>query len=188
MSLLPTRRPQPGPEPAQHLPAPGAPIWMPDELPPLGQIRTDGTVYAIYLPIGLRDWAPWRIITADHRALPPVTFRVVYGPEWTVLPTVVEIVGLLTRSAAPTPVPPANTQPASANDPAKRPRTFHPGDPCPPDLRGVITSDGQIWPASDWDHGVLATWEELLALHQELVEIPTAALLARAAASPVTTR
>jgi hypothetical protein len=148
---------------------------MPEVLPPLGQVRTDGTVYAIYMPIGLRDWAPWRIITADHRALPPVTHQVVYGQEWRVLATIVEIIGRLSDAA---PSAPAIGTPATG--PVTRPRTFRPGDDCPPDLQGVITPDGQIWPAVEWNHAVLATWEELLALHGMVVEIPSAALLAYA--------
>jgi hypothetical protein len=133
---------------------------MPDTLPPAGQIRTDGQAYAIYLPAGLRDWAPWHILHGTRQFL-PVTHQVVR--HWRVLGSLADLL------TPPAPAPRPAAEPARA-------RTFTPGQPRPDDVAGVLTPDGQIWPACDWD-GVLTTWEELLALHGPVVEIPTKTLL-----------
>lgn len=152
---------------AAHPRRPTGATWRPDQLPPRGQIRTDGTTYAIYLPLSLTDPTPWHVVSRDHTLMQTVTHAVVYSASWRALPTLVEIL-------ANPPARPAAPVAASA-------RLFFPGDPCPDDLAAVLTPDRTIWEASQWRAADASiTWDDLLAAYRGAIEVPVQQLMASA--------
>lgn len=156
----------------QQRPAP-IPVWTPPELPPVGQVRTDGTDAAIHLPLGPTDWAPWRLLNASGPAGGrAITHAAVHQPEWQILPTLPELVRERDATNSPTPQPPAS--------PTEHARVYYHDteDAQPDDVTAVVTPDGQVWPRSDW-HGEHAwmPWNELLSTHGGAVEVPVQALL-----------
>lgn len=163
-----TQQSAPGTATLQQQPAP-TPVWTPSELPPVGQVRTDGADTAIYLPLGPTDWAPWRLLNASGPAGRAVTHTVVYHPEWQILPTLPELVRERGATSSP-----------SSSTPAGHARVYYHDteDTQPDDVTAVVTPDGQVWPRSDW-HGEHAwmPWTELLSAHGGAVEVPVQALL-----------
>lgn len=166
--------PAPSSSASLQQPPPPAPVWQPSKTPPIGEVRTDGTAYAIYLPLGARDWAPWRLLGSPNNSGQPVTHAAVHDPEWHVLTTLPELASTGSREpAAPTPA--AAEQPSHSEA-----RVFYSNDTQPDDVAAVVTPDGQVWPRSDWhDPGAWMPWDELLATYGGAVEVPIEALLQR---------
>lgn len=151
-------------------------IWRPDQLPPRGQIRTDGSTYAVHLPLSVTDPTPWHIVSRDHTLMRTVTHAVVYSASWRILPvTLLEL--LLGQHSSGSPAagtPAANCAPAEA-------RLFFRGDPCPDDLAAVLTPDQRIWEAREWRaEDASITWDDLLAAYGGAIEVPVHQLMVTA--------
>ena len=148
-------------------------IWQPDQPPPRGQIRTDGTTYAIHLPLSITDPTPWHIVSDDYVLMRTVTHAVVHSPSWRALPTLLEMV--LGARPGPALTPTGASAAGSALDEA---RLFFPGDSCPDDVAAVLTPDSRIWEAREWRaEDASITWDDLLLAFRGAVEVPVQQLM-----------